>query len=76
MFMTFVVTSFIMWSDPSHAGCPYGLNLPIRTAYAIAGAFTFFAAVSVIRLGSMGGSVALENGERKTENGAPLRGDR
>ena len=76
MFMTFVVTSFIMWSDPSHAGCPYGLNLPIRTAYAIAGAFTFFAAVSVIRLGSMGGSAALENGERKTENGAPLRGDR
>ena len=52
MFMTFVVTSFILWSDPSHAGCPYGLNLPIRIAYAIAGVFTFFAAVSVIRLGS------------------------
>ena len=64
MFMTFVVTSFIMWSDPSHAGCPYGLNLPIRTAYAIAGVFTFFAAVSVIRLGSMGGGAAPENGER------------
>ena len=52
LFMTFVVTSFILWSDPSHAGCPYGLNLPIRTAYAIAGVFTFFAAVAVIRLGT------------------------
>ena len=51
MFMTFVVSSFILWSDPSHAGCPYGLNLPIRTAYAIAGVFTFLCAAMVIRLG-------------------------
>lgn len=51
MFMTFVVTSFILWSDPSHAGCPYGLNLPIREAYAVAGVFTFLCAAMVIRLG-------------------------
>ncbi len=51
MFMTFVVCSFILWSDPSHAGCPYGLNLPIRVAYAIAGVFTFFAAAFVVSLG-------------------------
>ena len=52
IFMTFVVSSFILWSDPSHAGCPYGLNLPIRVAYAIAGVFTFFCAVTVIRIGT------------------------
>ena len=51
MFMTFVVASFILWSDPSHAGCPYGLNLPIREAYAIAGVFSLLVATFVIRLG-------------------------
>lgn len=51
MFMTFVVTSFILWSDPSHAGCPYGLNLPINVAYAIAGVFSLLVAAFVIRLG-------------------------
>lgn len=51
MFMTFVVTSFILWSDPSHPGCPYGLNLPINVAYAIAGVFTLLIAALVIRLG-------------------------
>ncbi len=50
-FMTFVVCSFILWSDPSHAGCPYGLNLPIRIAYAIAGVFTFFASAFVLHIG-------------------------
>ncbi len=50
-FMTFVVTSFILWSDPSHAGCPYGLNLPINVAYAIAGVFTFFAVAFVLHIG-------------------------
>lgn len=55
MFMTFVVSSFILWSDPSHAGCPYGLNIPINIAYGIAGVFTFFCAVTVLRLGGSGG---------------------
>ncbi len=50
-FMTFIVTTFILWSDPSHAGCPYGLNLPINVAYAIAGTFTFLLSTMVIRLG-------------------------
>ncbi len=50
-FMTFIVTSFILWSDPSHAGCPYGLNLPMNIAYAIAGIFTFFCCTMVIHLG-------------------------
>ncbi len=54
-FMTFVVGSFILWSDPSHAGCPYGLNLPINTAYAIAGVFTFFCSAMVIHLGGKAG---------------------
>lgn len=50
-FMTFIVTSFILWSSPVHEGCPYGLNIPINIAYAIAGAFTFFCCVHVLRLG-------------------------
>ncbi len=54
-FMTFVVASFILWSDPSHAGCPYGLNLPINTAYAIAGVFAFLCAAMVIRIGGTPG---------------------
>ena len=58
MFMTFVVCSFILWSDPSHAGCPYGLNLPIRVAYAVAGVFTFFAAAFVVSLGGRKGEAA------------------
>lgn len=52
MFITFVVTSFILWSDPSHPGCPYGLHLPITVAYAIAGIFTFLLAILVIHLGT------------------------
>ena len=52
IFMTFIVSSFILWSSPTHPGCPYGLALPLNTAYAIAGAFTFFCAVAVIRIGS------------------------
>jgi carbon starvation protein CstA len=40
IFMTFIVTTFILWSDISHPGCPYGFNLPIRTAYVIAAAIT------------------------------------
>lgn len=52
MFMTFVVSSFILWSDPSYVGCPYGLHIPINIAYGIAGVFTFFCAVTVIRLGN------------------------
>lgn len=54
MFMTFVVSSFILWSATSHPGCPYGLNLPINVAYAIAGVFTFFCAVVVVHLGAQG----------------------
>lgn len=52
MFMTFVVISFILWSSPSHPGCPYGLGLPIREAYALAGLFTFVCAVFVCRIGN------------------------
>lgn len=52
MFMTFVVVSFILWSDPSHKGCPYGLGLDLRTAYAIAGVFSFICAVIVCRIGN------------------------
>lgn len=52
MFMTFVVSSFILWSDPAYVGCPYGLHIPINIAYGIAGVFTFFCAVMVIRLGN------------------------
>lgn len=52
MFMTFVVASFILWSDPSHAGCPYGLGLPLRVAYGIAGVFTFMCAVFICRIGN------------------------
>lgn len=52
MFMTFVVSSFILWSDPAYVGCPYGLHIPINIAYGIAGVFTFFCAVTVIRLGN------------------------
>ncbi|MEG1479396.1 MAG: carbon starvation CstA family protein [Kiritimatiellia bacterium] len=53
MFMTFIVASFILWSDTRYSGCPYGLGLPLNTAYAIAGVFTFFCAVSVLRLGNL-----------------------
>ncbi len=52
-FMTFVVTSFILWTDPTHPGCPYGLNLPLNVAYAIGGVFTFFACAFVLHLGGM-----------------------
>lgn len=50
-FMTFIVTSFILWSDVSHAGCPYGFNLPISIAYLIAGLFSLFCAVIVYHIG-------------------------
>ncbi len=52
-FMTFVVTSFILWTAPTHPGCPYGLNLPLNVAYAIGGTFTFFACAFVLHLGGM-----------------------
>lgn len=55
MFMTFVVSSFILWSATRHPGCPYGLDLPLNTAYAIAGCFTFFCALFVVHLGGMKG---------------------
>lgn len=51
IFMTFVVSSFILWSSSSVPGCPAGFALPLREAYAIAGVFTFFCAVTVLRLG-------------------------
>ncbi len=59
MFMTFIVCTFILWSDPSHAGCPYGLNIPIGTAYGIAGCFTFLCATMVVRLGNVKGEQAV-----------------
>lgn len=52
MFMTFIVSSFILWSDISHAGCPYGFNLPLPIAYTIAGIFTLACASLVWRLGN------------------------
>ncbi len=52
-FMTFIVTSFILWTAPHHAGCPYGLDLPLNVAYAIGGVFTFFACAFVLHLGGM-----------------------
>ncbi len=51
LFMIFIVTSFILWADPSHAGCPYGFNLPLSIAYAIAGLFTLICGGIVLRLG-------------------------
>ena len=51
IFMTFVVTSFILWSDVSHAGCPYGFNLPLTTAYTLAGIITLLCAAWVIKCG-------------------------
>lgn len=51
IFMTFVVTSFILWSSPTHKGCPYGFNLPITTAYIIAAAITLLCTLLVWRLG-------------------------
>ena len=51
IFMTFIVTSFILWSDVSHAGCPYGFNLPLPFAYTIAGVLTLGCAACVYRLG-------------------------
>ncbi len=54
-FMTFIVASFILWTSPTHPGCPYGLNLPLNVAYAIAGVFTFFACAFVLHLGGIKG---------------------
>ena len=51
-FMTFIVSSFILWSHPSHAGCPYGFHLPLPIAYSIAGIFSLLCAVAVWRLGN------------------------
>lgn len=39
MFITFVVTVFILWTSPAHHG-PYGFGLPLATSYAIAAMFT------------------------------------
>ena len=39
LFMTFVVTSFILWTSPAHKG-PYGFGLELQTAYIIAGVLT------------------------------------
>ena len=50
-FMTFVVASFILWSHPSHPGCPYGFNLPLAWAYALAGLFTAACAAAVLWAG-------------------------
>lgn len=61
MFITFVVTTFILWSDPSHPGCPYGLHLPINVAYGIAGVFTFLVAVFTVHLGTQASSQKTEN---------------
>jgi carbon starvation protein CstA len=51
MFMTFVVTSFILWSHTSYRGCPYGCHLPLPLAYAIAAAFTLACAALTCHLG-------------------------
>ena len=59
MFMTFVVSSFILWTDVKYAGCPYGFALPLPWAYGIAGAFTLLCAVLVLRLGRKPASAAV-----------------
>ncbi|MBQ9694595.1 MAG: carbon starvation protein A [Kiritimatiellae bacterium] len=51
-FMTFIVFSFILWSDVSHPGCPYGFNLPLSLAYPIAGCVTLICCALVWRLGN------------------------
>jgi carbon starvation protein CstA len=63
LFMTFVVVSFILWSDPSHPGCPYGLGLPLSVAYAIAGVFVFICAIIVCHIGN---SLARRRPKKKT----------
>lgn len=50
MFMTFVVSTYILWTSPAHNG-PYGFGIPLPWSYAIAGAFTLFVTAVVIRIG-------------------------
>lgn len=52
IFMTFIVSSFILWSDISHAGCPYGFNLPLPIAYLLAALFTLGCTGIVCRIAS------------------------
>lgn len=50
-FMTFVVTSFILWTSKEHANGPLGFGLEIQTAYAIAAAATCAVCFWAWRLG-------------------------
>lgn len=52
VFMTFVVLSFILWSDPSHKGCPYGFGLELKTAYTLALVITGLCTALVYRTGA------------------------
>ncbi len=63
IFMTFVVVSFILWSDPSHKGCPYGVGLELKTAYFVALLITGICTYLVYRTGM---ALAKSNSKEKS----------
>ncbi|MEA4861728.1 MAG: carbon starvation protein A [Victivallaceae bacterium] len=52
MFMTFIVSCYILWISPDHGG-PVGFGFELNTAYWIAGAFTLLTALAVLITGRM-----------------------
>jgi len=59
MFMTFIVSSYILWISPGHGG-PVGFGLELKTAYWVAGAFTLTVALAVLFLGHLKRRAAAE----------------
>lgn len=48
MFMTFIVSCYIIWVSPEHKG-PYGLGLDLNLSYIIAAVFTLAVSYAVMR---------------------------
>ena len=62
MFMTFIVTSFILWTSPAHSPIlPYGFGLDLPVAYAFAGIITLVLAIWTMRRGAAMQSIRVED---------------
>lgn len=50
VFMTFIVTTFILWTSPEHGG-PAGLGLNLYVAYGVGAVITFILAAFALKKG-------------------------
>ena len=62
MFMTFIVTTFILWTSPRHSAIlPYGVGMDLPVAYACGGIITVILAAWVMRRGTAMQSIKVED---------------